>query len=44
MQVRHKEEIEQIRLAGHDALAMIVEQYKVDKGLMMKLWSEYLTI
>ena len=29
LQARHKEEIEQIRSAGHDSLAMIVEEYKV---------------
>ena len=29
LQARHREEIEQIRKAGHDSLAMIVEQYKV---------------
>ena len=28
-QVRHKEELDQIRSAGHDALAVIVEEYKV---------------
>ena len=28
LQARHREEIEQIRKAGHDSLAMIVEQYK----------------
>ena len=28
-QTRHRDEIEQIRKAGHDSLAMIVEQYKV---------------
>jgi hypothetical protein len=28
MEVRHRDEIEQIRKAGHDTLAMIVEQYK----------------
>lgn len=29
LQLRHKDEIEQIRKAGHDSLAVIVEQYKV---------------
>ena len=29
VQARHRDEIEQIRKAGHDSLAMIVEQYKV---------------
>ena len=28
LQARHRDEIEQIRKAGHDSLAMIVEQYK----------------
>ena len=28
-QARHKEEVEQIRSGGHDALAMIIEEYKV---------------
>ena len=28
-QVRHKEEVEQIRSAGHSALAVIVEEHKV---------------
>ena len=28
-QARHKEEVEQIRSGGHDALALIVEEYKV---------------
>ena len=29
MQEQHKKEIEEIRKAGHDALAVIVEEYKV---------------
>ena len=29
LQARHRDEIEQIRKAGHDTLAIIVEQYKV---------------
>jgi len=34
LQVRHKDEVTQIRAAGHDTLAIIVEEYKVcDCGL-----------
>ena len=29
MQDQHKKEIEEIRKAGHDALAVIVEEYEV---------------
>lgn len=29
MQEQHKNDIEEIRKAGHDALAVIVEEYKV---------------
>ena len=29
LQEQHKKEIEEIRKAGHDALAVIVEEYKV---------------
>ena len=29
LQVRHKDEVSQIRVAGHDTLAIIVEEYKV---------------
>ena len=32
VQARHKQEVEQIRSAGHDALAVIVEEYKVGNG------------
>lgn len=36
LQIRQKDEIEQIRKAGHDSLAMIVEQYKVGTQVVVQ--------
>ena len=40
MQERHKHTVDEIRSAGHEALAVIVEQYKASAwGVALGAWS-----
>ena len=41
LQEQHQEQMKEIRKAGHDALAVIVEEFKVKPNVSMKLFRNH---